>query len=42
MDDGRTFMGKVTRKGEINGSEASDASARLRMIVLNVVHGVHR
>lgn len=29
-------------KGEVNGSEASDALAMLGMIVLNVVHGVHR
>ena len=42
MDDDEIVMGKVIKKGEANGFEASDALAMLGTIVLNVVHGVHR
>ena len=34
-------MRKVFRKGKVNGFEASYAFPMLRMIFLNVVHGVH-
>jgi len=36
------FMGKVIKKGEINLSKVSYALAMFGMIVLNVVHGLHR
>ena len=33
---------KVNKKGEANGSEASDTLAMLGTIILNVAHVVHR
>lgn len=41
MDDGRTIMGKVIKKGKVNGFEASYALAMLGTFVLNVVHALH-
>jgi len=35
-------MRKVTRKGKVNGSKASDVWVMLGTIVLNVVHVMHK
>ena len=40
MDDDITIMGKLTRKGKLNGSYVLDALVMLGTIVLNVVHVV--
>jgi len=42
MDDDRTVMRNVTRKGKVNGSEASGALAMLGTIVLNIMHDMHK
>lgn len=35
-------MRKVIRKGKVNGFEVPDALAKLGIIVLNIVHVIHR
>jgi len=42
MDDGRIIMRKVTRKGKVNGLEASYALAMFGTVVLNVVYVVKK
>jgi len=37
-----TVMGKVIKKGKVNGFEVSYALATLGTVVLNVVQGVNR
>jgi len=41
MDDGGTVMGRVIKKGKVNGFEASYALAILGTIVLDVAHVFH-
>jgi len=41
MDDGRKLMGKVIKKGKVNGFEVSYALFMLEIIVLNVAHVLH-
>ena len=41
MDNGNIVMRKVTRKGKVNGFEASYALAMLGAIVLIVAHLLH-
>jgi len=42
MDDNKTVKRKVTMKGKVNGSKVLGALALLGMIVLNVVHVMHK
>ena len=42
MDHGSIDMRKVTRKDRVNGYEAANALAMLGIVVLNVVHVMHK
>lgn len=41
MDDGRTVMGKVIKKGKVNGFEASYALAMFGTVVLDITYVLH-
>lgn len=41
MDSGGTVMGKVIKKGKVNGFEVSYALTILGVVVLNVAHVLH-
>jgi len=42
MDDDRAIMGKVIKKGKVNGLETSYVLDILGIIVFNVVYGENR
>jgi len=42
MDGGMIVMGKITKKGKVNGLEVLDGLTKLGTMVLNVVHVVHK